>query len=103
MPLDPDLVDAVRELDEPQLRRLLMLARARLERHGVPIVGAESQPKVRFREQSVRCGKENCTRCPHGPYWYAYWNENGRRRSSYLGKLDDDEEPELTISNPRSG
>ena len=93
MPLDPDLVDAVRDLDEPELRRLLMLARARLERHGVPIGGAE--PKVRFREQSVRCGKENCTRCPHGPYWYAYWYENGRRRSSYLGKLDDDEQPQV--------
>jgi hypothetical protein len=37
----------------------------------------------------VRCGKENCTRCPHGPYWYAYWNEDGKRRSRYLGKLED--------------
>ncbi len=91
MALDPDLVDAVRDLDEPELRRLLMLARSRLERHGVPIAGVE--PKVRFRQQSVRCGKENCTRCPHGPYWYAYWNEDGRRRSSYLGKLDDGEQP----------
>lgn len=100
MALDPDLVDAVRDLDEPELRRLLMLARSRLERHGVPISGAE--PKVRFRQQSVRCGKENCTRCPHGPYWYAYWNENGRRRSSYLGKLDDGEQP-TSSATPGAG
>ena len=92
MPLDPDLIDAVRDLDEHELRRLLMVGRARLERHGVPIAGVE--PKVRFRQQLVKCGKENCTRCPHGPYWYAYWNEDGRRRSSYLGKLEEDELPD---------
>jgi hypothetical protein len=101
MPLDPDLVDAVRDLDEPELRRLLMLARARLERHGVPILSVE--PKVRFRQQSVRCGKDNCTRCPHGPYWYAYWNENGQRRSSYLGKLDDDGQDTVPGASPGSG
>ena len=39
--------------------------------------------------RKVRCGKESCTRCPHGPYWYAYWTEEGRRRSRYIGKLDD--------------
>ena len=91
MPLDPDVVDAVREMDEHELRRLLMLARARLEQRGVP-VAAES-PVVRYREQLVRCGKANCTRCPHGPYWYAYWTENGRRRSCYLGRMEDGESP----------
>ncbi len=39
-----------------------------------------------FRYETVRCGKENCTRCPHGPYWYAYWKENGRTRSRYIGR-----------------
>lgn len=89
MSLDPDVVEAVREMDEHQLRRLLMLARARLENRGVA-VAAES-PTVRYREQLVRCGKQNCTRCPHGPYWYAYWTEGGRRRSCYLGKLEEDD------------
>jgi hypothetical protein len=41
----------------------------------------------------VRCGKESCTRCPHGPYWYAYWREDGRRRSRYVGKLEAANEP----------
>ena len=91
MSLDPDLVEAIRELDEHELRRLLMLARARLERRGVSI-GADA-PKVRFRQQEVRCGKQNCTRCPHGPYWYAYWTEDGKRRSTYVGRLGDDELP----------
>ena len=35
--------------------------------------------------RQMRCGKANCTRCPHGPYWYAYWREDGRLRSRYLG------------------
>jgi hypothetical protein len=41
--------------------------------------------KVTYRREEVRCGKANCTRCPHGPYWYAYWREDGKLRSRYLG------------------
>ncbi len=88
MPIDRDVLEAVREMDEHGLRRLLMLARARLERRGVP-TGDATDAKVTLRQQEVRCGKATCTTCPHGPYWYAYWSEEGRRRSRYLGKLDD--------------
>ncbi len=90
MPIDRDVLEAVREMDEHELRRLLILAQARLEQRGVTLNG--SAPDVKLREQMVRCGKAACTRCPHGPYWYAYWREDGRRRSRYLGKLDDDAE-----------
>jgi hypothetical protein len=45
---------------------------------------------VSMRQQMVRCGKDGCTKCPHGPYWYAYWTENGRRRSRYVGRLLDE-------------
>lgn len=41
---------------------------------------------ITFRYETVRCGKDNCSRCPHGPYWYAYWKENGRTRSRYIGR-----------------
>ena len=41
-----------------------------------------------YRLQYIRCGKETC-KCAlgelHGPYWYAYWFENGKTRSKYLG------------------
>jgi len=87
MPIDRDVLEAVREMDEHELRRLLILAKARLERRGVPFPGAS--PDVKLRQQSVKCGKATCTRCPHGPYWYAYWWEDGKRRSRYLGKLED--------------
>lgn len=85
MGLDRDLIDAVRDLDDHELRRLLILARARLERSGA--LASDSQISVSLRQQAVKCGKASCTRCPHGPYWYAYWTENGRRRSRYIGRL----------------
>lgn len=87
MPIDRDVLEAVREMDEHELRRLYILAKARLESRGMVL--SDGEPDVRLRQQKVRCGKSSCTRCPHGPYWYAYWSENGKRRSRYLGKLDD--------------
>ena len=89
MSLDRDLLDAVKELDEHDLRRLQILTHAQLERSGVIEPGSE--PQVSMREQMVRCGKTGCTKCPHGPYWYAYWTEDGRRKSRYVGRLLDDE------------
>lgn len=91
MPIDPDVLEAVREMDEPELRRLFMLARARLQHRGVEFPGGAD---IKLRSQMIRCGKESCTRCPHGPYWYGYWWEDGKRRSKYLGKLQDVPEAE---------
>src|SRR5579859_7899920 len=45
--------------------------------------------KITYRKQFTRCGKERCRKCKegtgHGPYWYAYWSENGRTISKYIG------------------
>ena len=83
MSLDRPLIDSVRALDEPELRRLVILAQDLLARRGGERVPSGS--KVTFRLEAVRCGKANCTRCPHGPYWYAYWREDGKLRKRYLG------------------
>ncbi len=91
MAIDRDLLDAVKELDEHDLRRLQILTRAQLDRAGVP--GPDIEPDVKMRKQMVRCGKAGCTKCPHGPYWYAYWNQDGRRRSRYVGRLLDESLP----------
>ena len=85
MALERELVDWVRELDEHDLRQLQLLIRAHLERQTGTSGGGEE--KVSLRSQMVRCGKTECSRCPHGPYWYAYWREDGKRRSKYLGRL----------------
>ncbi|HYU58064.1 MAG TPA: hypothetical protein VEO00_08440 [Actinomycetota bacterium] len=91
MPLDRDLIRSVRALDEYDLRRLmifvrgLLLARDAEDPESRPGAGAR-RGKVTFRQERVRCGRRGCTRCPHGPYWYAYWREGGRLRSRYIGK-----------------
>ncbi|HWE64484.1 MAG TPA: hypothetical protein VHB98_22445 [Chloroflexota bacterium] len=44
---------------------------------------------VTYSRQFRRRGKPDCPTCRaggHGPYWYAYWREGGRRHSLYLGK-----------------
>lgn len=53
------------------------------------IVDVKERNGVTYKLEYVRCGKKNC-KCVsgslHGPYWYKYWKENGRARSSYIGK-----------------
>jgi hypothetical protein len=41
-----------------------------------------------IREESVKCGKPDCNRCKHGPYYYAYWKENGKLKKKYIGRYD---------------
>jgi hypothetical protein len=91
MPLDRELIRQVRGLDEYDLRRLMIFARGLLvSRLGTDIDAgggdAGRRGKVTFRQEMVRCGRATCRRCPHGPYWYAYWREGGRLRSRYIGK-----------------
>lgn len=89
MPIQRDLIRAIRRLDEYDLRRLMIFIRGLLlQRDGPDFTepGSRDQGKVTYRLEHVRCGKQGCTRCPHGPYWYAYWREEGRLRSRYIGK-----------------
>lgn len=77
------MIESVRALSEHELRRLVILAQDLLERRGAGRVPEGS--KITYRLEEVKCGKAACTRCPHGPYWYAYWREEGRLKSRYLG------------------
>jgi hypothetical protein len=36
-------------------------------------------PHANIRTESVKCGKPDCNGCKHGPYYYAYWKENGKK------------------------
>jgi len=42
-----------------------------------------------YREERIRCGKENC-KCArgklHGPYWYSYTRDKDKVTSEYIGK-----------------
>ena len=43
--------------------------------------------KAEYRLVRVTCGKKNCSKCPHGPYWYATGiSDSGKRWIKYLGR-----------------
>lgn len=42
-----------------------------------------------IREEYVRCGKDFCLKCEHGPYYYAYWRDkSGKLKKKYIGRND---------------
>ena len=44
-----------------------------------------------IRPESVTCGKSYCLRCPHGPYYYAYWkDDSGKLKKKYIGTRYDE-------------
>jgi len=63
-----------------------LLAAAGDDHAGAGWVTGEDSGAVTYRQESVKCGKPGCTKCPHGPYWYAYYREGGRLRSRYIGR-----------------
>ena len=69
---------------EERLRRVVQERRATLPHRAVTM--EQQIGSLTFRYETVRCGKANCSRCPHGPYWYVYWKEGGRTRSRYVGR-----------------
>ncbi len=76
-------IQQLREIEE-RLRRAVQERRSASPQRAIT---AEQQfGSLTFRYETVRCGKQNCTRCPHGPYWYVYWKEGGRTRSRYVGR-----------------
>ena len=40
------------------------------------------------RIKAVRCGKENCTRCPHHSYAYAQFRNGKKVTEKYLGVVN---------------
>lgn len=88
MTVSRELLRSLRRLDEYELRRVLMLVRGLLlEVDGPPAPGEDGlPPSLRYRQEHVRCGKPACRSCPHGPYWYAYYKEDGRTRRRYVGR-----------------
>ena len=87
MSLSRALTQQVRRLDEYELRRLLILVRGLLVHvDGLPEGEPGLPPTLTYRQEHVRCGKRGCATCPHGPYWYAYWKEDGRTRKRYVGR-----------------
>lgn len=108
MAIPRELKDQVRRLDQYDLRRLMIIVRGLLLHADGEPEGAVDEAglplNVSYRQEYVRCGKERCTTCPHGPYWYAYWKEDGRSRSQYIGRHLPGEplEPVVPDNRPRT-
>ena len=77
--VDKELLEILGELSESDLRRLQFLIDNKLNEK-------VDRKKVSYRKKNIKCGKESCQSCPHGPYWYAEGAEDGIRKSKYLGK-----------------
>lgn len=101
MAIPRELVAQVRRLDEYDLRRLMILVRGLLLHADGPPGPADRDDaplgKVSYRQEHVRCGKQRCRTCPHGPYWYAYWREGGKTRSRYIGRHLPGETPDPVV------
>jgi len=46
-------------------------------------------PKGCIVIKMVRCGKEGCSSCPHGPYAYLVTKKDGKQTWKYLGLAKD--------------
>ena len=86
MPLDRKLMQQLRQLDRHDLRRVLIFVRGLLHSVGDDAAEVVESGSITYRLEAVRCGKESCTSCPHGPYWYAYYREGDKLRSRYIGR-----------------
>ena len=105
MSLPRELITEVRRLDEYDLRRLQILVRGLLLYADGPVQPEEEPgaPSVSYRQEHVRCGKQRCSTCPHGPYWYAYWKEGGRTRKQYIGRHLPGEPLEPVVPDQQGG
>jgi hypothetical protein len=99
-----ELVPHIRRLDEYELRRLLILVRGLLLHvDGAPQDEPGLPSTLSYRQEHVRCGKDGCRTCPHGPYWYAYWKEQGRTRKRYIGRHLPGQPAEPVVPDDRPG
>ena len=62
--VDKEIIEAIAELNESELKRLKLLIDNKLNLD-------MNKNKISYRSKDIKCGRESCNSCPHGPYWYA--------------------------------
>lgn len=51
------------------------------------VVQQFQQGPYTYELRRIDCGKDNCTKCPHGPYWYQLMRtRHGKKITRYIGK-----------------
>jgi len=53
---------------------------------GVQDIAYIRQEGYFLRLVRLPCGKRNCSKCPHGPYWYFGYSRRRKVKQIYLGK-----------------
>lgn len=71
--------------------KLLEGVEGKIKPRGRAVIKSFSIGSTTYQLERVFCGKEGCSKCAqgigHGPYYYAYWRENGKTKSKYIGKF----------------
>ena len=93
-----------RRMSTEELKELKELTQTLLAEREDEKRRSEQQSKRRtskgvwIRLERVRCGQKRCRKCSDeglghgGPYWYAYFQEDSKLKSRYLGKTLPEEE-----------
>jgi hypothetical protein len=88
------ILDSLDTLTLPELRRVVAAGQELIERIETWQQPALHEPttsqKLLYRQEWVKCGRPACKSCSkgqgHGPYWYAYFTKDGKKRKKYIGK-----------------
>lgn len=76
-----DIVERLGKLErrEEELAREIRTLKSRLDTLPPP-------PAHAIYSKSIRCGKKACKKCPHGPYYYSSYREDGSVKTIYWGR-----------------
>ena len=64
-----------------EIEKEIELLRKKLEKLEKEIPGISYGTVV---EKYIRCGKSECKNCPHGPYYYLSFKQDGKTKTKYL-------------------
>lgn len=78
-----------RNLEEIERRKQRLKELEEEERKLLDELSSLGLPKGTIAVKYVKCGKDGCRKCPHGPYYYIVYREGGKVRWKYLGKAVD--------------
>jgi len=83
-----------RKLEEIERRKRRLKELEEEEKKLIDELSGLGFPRGTIVAKYVRCGKEGCRKCPHGPYYYLVYKEGGKTKWKYIGKVIDAMEKE---------
>ncbi len=78
-----------RKLEEIERRKQRLKELEEEERKLLEELSELGLPKGSIVAKYVKCGKDGCRKCPHGPYYYLVYKEGGKTKWKYIGKAVD--------------